>query len=85
MRRYEGKVCVVTASTAGIGLAIAERLGMEGGTVVVSSRGAEAVDRTGSSPPTLGARTQALAPRLRPRVAPLGPPLRFRFRPLRPQ
>jgi len=37
-RRLEGKVAVVTASTAGIGLAIAERLGHEGAQVVISSR-----------------------------------------------
>jgi dehydrogenase/reductase SDR family protein 4 len=37
-RRLEGKVAVVTASTQGIGLAIAERLGLEGAAVVVSSR-----------------------------------------------
>lgn len=37
-RRLEGKVAVVTASTAGIGLAIAERLGHEGAHVVISSR-----------------------------------------------
>jgi dehydrogenase/reductase SDR family protein 4 len=37
-KRLEGKVAVVTASTAGIGLAIAERLGHEGAHVVVSSR-----------------------------------------------
>jgi dehydrogenase/reductase SDR family protein 4 len=44
MRRFEGKVCVVTASTAGIGLAIASRLATEGGRVVVSSRKQQAVD-----------------------------------------
>nr|CAB3451845.1 unnamed protein product [Digitaria exilis] len=37
-RRLEGKVAVVTASTQGIGLAIAERLGLEGAAVIVSSR-----------------------------------------------
>lgn len=37
-RRLEGKVAVVTASTQGIGLAIAERLGREGAAVVISSR-----------------------------------------------
>ncbi|CAL5077005.1 unnamed protein product [Urochloa decumbens] len=37
-RRLEGKVAVVTASTQGIGLAIAERLGLEGAAAVVSSR-----------------------------------------------
>jgi len=37
-RRLEGKVAVVTASTAGIGLAIAERLGHEGAQIVISSR-----------------------------------------------
>jgi dehydrogenase/reductase SDR family member 4 len=37
-RGLEGKVCVVTASTDGIGYAIAKRLGLEGAKVVVSSR-----------------------------------------------
>lgn len=36
--RLQGKVAVVTASTDGIGYAIAERLGQEGAKVVVSSR-----------------------------------------------
>jgi len=37
-KRLEGKVAVVTASTLGIGLAIAERLGHEGAHIVISSR-----------------------------------------------
>ena len=43
-KRLDGKVCVVTASTEGIGLAIARRLGAEGGKVVVSSRKQANVD-----------------------------------------
>lgn len=45
MRRFEGKVCVVTASTAGIGLAIASRFASEGAKVVVSSRKQDGVDQ----------------------------------------
>ena len=37
-KRYEGKVAIVTASTQGIGFSIAKRLGLEGASVVVSSR-----------------------------------------------
>lgn len=37
-KRLENKVCVVTASTEGIGFAIAKRLGLEGGKIIVSSR-----------------------------------------------
>lgn len=43
-KRLDGKVCIVTASTDGIGLAIAKRLGSEGGKVVVSSRKQKNVD-----------------------------------------
>uniref|UniRef100_A0A2P2JGB8 Uncharacterized protein MANES_16G001800 n=2 Tax=Rhizophora mucronata TaxID=61149 RepID=A0A2P2JGB8_RHIMU len=43
-RRFEGKVAIVTASTQGIGFAIARRLGLEGASVVVSSRKQKNVD-----------------------------------------
>jgi 3-oxoacyl-ACP reductase-like protein len=38
-RRFVGKVAIITGSTAGIGLAIAERLGMEGAQGVARSSG----------------------------------------------
>lgn len=44
LRRLEGKICVVTASSDGIGLAIARKLGFEGAKVVVSSRKKANVD-----------------------------------------
>ncbi|KAK8683969.1 hypothetical protein V6N13_040008 [Hibiscus sabdariffa] len=43
-RRFEGKVAIVTASTQGIGFAIAQRLGFEGASVVISSRKQKNVD-----------------------------------------
>nr|XP_043609890.1 tropinone reductase-like 3 [Erigeron canadensis] len=43
-RRFEGKVAIVTASTQGIGFAIALRLGLEGASVVISSRRQRNVD-----------------------------------------
>jgi len=46
MQRFAGKTCVVTASTQGIGYAIAERFAQEGANVVVSSRKQQAVDET---------------------------------------
>ncbi|KAK7307052.1 hypothetical protein VNO77_39774 [Canavalia gladiata] len=42
--RFEGKVIIVTASTQGIGFAIAERFGLEGASVVISSRKQQNVD-----------------------------------------
>ncbi|CAI9086869.1 OLC1v1020791C1 [Oldenlandia corymbosa var. corymbosa] len=44
-RRFEGKVALLTASTQGIGFATAERLGLEGASVVVSSRNQENVEQ----------------------------------------
>ncbi|XP_067645283.1 dehydrogenase/reductase SDR family member 4 [Eurosta solidaginis] len=44
MKRLEGKVAVVTASTEGIGFAIAKRLAEDGASVVISSRKERNVD-----------------------------------------
>ncbi|CAG9329066.1 unnamed protein product [Blepharisma stoltei] len=44
MKRYENKVCVITASATGIGLAIAKRMGQEGGKIVISSRNQKHID-----------------------------------------
>ncbi|KAI3466529.1 hypothetical protein Pfo_023192 [Paulownia fortunei] len=43
-KRFEGKVAIVTASTQGIGFGLAERLGLEGAAVVISSRRQKNVD-----------------------------------------
>jgi len=44
LKRFEGKVAIVTGATAGIGLAIAERLGQEGASLVICSRKQKNVD-----------------------------------------
>ena len=38
MKRYQDKVCYVTASTMGIGFEIAKRMAEEGGKVIICSR-----------------------------------------------
>uniref|UniRef100_A0A2A4JK89 Short-chain dehydrogenase n=1 Tax=Heliothis virescens TaxID=7102 RepID=A0A2A4JK89_HELVI len=47
--RFKGKVAIVTASTEGIGYAIAKRLGSEGANVVISSRKAKNVEKAVNS------------------------------------
>jgi len=37
-KRFENKVCIVTASSSGIGFAISERFAREGGIVIINSR-----------------------------------------------
>ena len=44
MKRFAGQICLVTAATAGIGFAIAERMAKEGGKVHICSRKKENVD-----------------------------------------
>lgn len=46
MDRFKNKLCVITASTAGIGFAIAQRFLEEGAHVVISSRKERNVNRT---------------------------------------
>ncbi|MCO5591865.1 hypothetical protein L7F22_045858 [Adiantum nelumboides] len=53
-KRLKGKVAVVSASTQGIGFAIARRLGLEGASVVISSRKQKNVDEAVSSLRELG-------------------------------
>ena len=45
-KRFEGKVALVTAATAGIGFGIAQRLGEEGAKLVICSRKQKNVDDT---------------------------------------
>ncbi len=44
MNRFEGKVALITGASRGIGLAVAERLVAEGGSVVITARKQEALD-----------------------------------------
>lgn len=53
-QRFKGKVAVITASTQGIGYAIAKRLGLEGASVVISSRKQKNVDEAVDKLKTFG-------------------------------
>jgi dehydrogenase/reductase SDR family protein 4 len=43
LARFTNKVCLVTGGTLGIGFAIAEQMGLEGGTIIICSRRSENV------------------------------------------
>ncbi len=45
MKRFQGKVALVTASASGIGQGISERFAQEGATVIISSRSQKNVDQ----------------------------------------
>lgn len=45
MNRFKDKICLITASSTGIGFGIAKRLAQEGGTVIISSRNKEHVEK----------------------------------------
>ena len=53
-KRYQNKVCLVTGSTMGIGYAIAERMGLEGATLVIASRRKENLTNAENSLKSLG-------------------------------
>ena len=44
MERFKNKICLITASSTGIGFAIALKMASEGGTVIISSRNKENID-----------------------------------------
>lgn len=43
-KRFQDKVCLVTASSTGIGFAISEQFAKEGATVIISSRDQKHID-----------------------------------------
>ena len=58
MNRFEGKTAIVTGASRGIGLAIAQRLVAEGANVVITARGADALEEAVAG---LGARASYVA------------------------
>lgn len=60
MNRFEGKVALITGASRGIGLAIAERIVAEGGSVVLTARKQEALDAAVAA---LGSRAAGVAGR----------------------
>ena len=65
MRRFEGRVALITGASRGIGLAVAERLVAEGATVVITGRKPESLAAAAERLDAIGAGTRS-ASRARP-------------------
>lgn len=59
VRKYTNKVCFITGSTMGIGLAMAEKFGLEDATVVICSRKKENLDAAEKKLKELGIKVDA--------------------------
>ena len=58
--RYKDKICVITASSTGTGLAISKRLAQEGATVIINSRSEKNVTKAVDSLKSLGLRADGI-------------------------